>query len=234
MTISVRQEISRDLTRHPGWPLFSQNAQAQTAPAVCVVTLLWDGPTATREELFRQSTTDLIEHVRALHRATDHSMLASFVHLTAQPKSATVLHRKIWKTYALAKAPASVQRGPEVLIDCGSYVRFTSWAAVTEADIPWLIEDAMQFEIAIPLLLPKHLIIREELALDWCGRALPPGGCASYADFSWPEFAISVAGMGGVCVRRTHADRQLTVDFFAADSLAERMAQVLTPVRDGH
>jgi hypothetical protein len=231
MTTNLHQELSRDLQSNGGWPLFSVRQRTlKFSEPVCAFTVSWSSPDFDLDELARRARIGLAHRIHVLSQSLDCAVRLFFINVTRQPKSATVLHRKIWKLPALGGIPAEVQRKPEVVIDCGSHVRFASTAIVPGSSLAWLVSVHAQFDLAIPVLLPKSVEIHDHTPLEWAKVAMPPDACRSEPDFEWPEFAGMVAGMGGVCVRQTNdlATGTIDIDFFTADKAGETLAQAIT------
>lgn len=103
--------------------------------------------------------------------------------LTFQPRSAVVLHRKLWGTIPQPSLPKG-HLGSEQMIDVdGGRVRFVAAARIPNEEVRAWAESRGLFQLAVPVLLPRTPD-PSGAADTWAKLAFPPAGEAR--DFDWP------------------------------------------------
>jgi len=230
MTIRVSHELSRDLRRNDGWPNFRLSpATAHRSVALCATTVTWASENDDKAALNQQATIGTAYRVAALARELG---LVTFVYLatrTLQPNSAVIRHRKIWGSPAITSVPPSVQRWPETIAECATGIRIATMAKVPPDSVQWMLGLSEAFDGAVPLLLPASITVEHGFAEELLRAAYPPDGCRRTPDFEWASFANAIAAINGVCVRRTneYSDRRVLVDFFGANELGDRIAEIV-------
>lgn len=220
MTTSVRSEVTLDLFRNPSWPLFSARGGASSAGSLAAYTLIWSRLGEEPARLLRESSDDLgrrIAHVLERHQGVVLQVL--MVHVTPQPRSVTVLHRKIWKSPLIGAVPPEIIRGPEVQVDCGTMVRFATMATIPGSAIPWIMATMSTFDTVIPLLRRHPLPLDDQTTRLLAQAGLPPEGSAPTSDFDWPGFVQCAQQLGALSVRRVMdlAEGEVTADFFGSE-----------------
>jgi hypothetical protein len=227
--ISIRRQLSPDLVQNVNWPLFSGRPDLKNRyPSVAAYTLTWsiggDGDTFRREAA-RDLELRLVRAAEGLSCA-----LQIFVaHPTMQPRAATVLYRKIWKSLSIGVVPASAELGFENLIECVPGVRFASLANVPMVAIPWMISILQRFDVVVPLLFKLPFNIQDSSALELARIAFPPNGCSTHSNLDWAAFSCHVAMLDGFCVRYPGNIEagELSVDFFASEANMPALVRIL-------
>jgi hypothetical protein len=230
MTTSVCSEISRDLARNPGWPLFSRHgAVVSGATPLAALTVTWKCSDRDLDALLRTAATGLEHRIEKLAGTLGHVVQVLLVNLTLQPRSAAVLHRKIWRSTQVGVVPPGVTCGSEAIIDCAERVRFASVGTVPISALPWMLSVIRTFDIVVPLILRAPSPMENEIALALAKAAFPPDGCQQHSDFDWPALTERIASAGGVCLRRVEnlADGEISVDFFSADGAVNLLADTI-------
>lgn len=232
MTIRSTVELSRDLARNANWPLFRGGASDEQS--VCAVTANWRSDHSDPQLMERHVAPGVAHKIVALKSALNPQLVLYFVHKTLQPKSRIVLHRKIWKSLPYFSetrrnlVAASQKLHDEIAFDCGNRVRFSSLAEVRDEDIVQLLLDLPNFDLTVPILLPRDIRADSALAAELTKSVFPPDGCAEYSDSDWAILASITSKMGGVCVRISPIDLEgIAVDFFAADDIGEQLEAVV-------
>lgn len=231
MTTSVRTELTHDLAQSSAWPIFSSyRALDRAQERLSAVTVTWSDAEHNLDELSEASARG-IEHRIAMLTRLGYVIQLFVVSLTLQPKSAVVLHRKLWKTAPFVRMPTGVQPGPEVVIDCGNHVRFAGIMGVPKSAVEWMLSVVSLYDIVVPILKKQPINADVITARELCKAALPPDGCRQGPDFEWSSFAAYVAAQNGICMRKTDdpASGAIEIDFFgsadAIESLAEAIAE---------
>lgn len=227
---SIKKEFSSDLTRNPDWPLFSGRPDLQTpGRSVSAYTLTWTNASSDASAFLSTAADDLARRIVFSLSELRWSLQIFAANLTIQPRTATVLYRKIWNSLPLKGAPNGVEVGTENLIECDSGVRFAGVATIPPRAITWMLSAARQFDIVVPLLLPRPLELNEESALRLACIAFPTDGRRAGSKFDWAAFACSIAAAGGCCARidAGQSARHFEVDFFAAVETMPTLSQFL-------
>jgi hypothetical protein len=228
MTTSIRKELSRDLFGNAGWPLFSQRTELDCANAsLAAYTLTWKSPDSCLDELLRFSSMGIEHKVTRVIEALGYVPQVFLVHIPLQPKSATVIHRRLWKMLWRTPIPDGVTRGAESRFDCNARVRFATLGTVLTGALPWVLSAAREFELAIPILFRSPLPLDETTVATLARAGLPPDGCAS--TFDWACFVRHVSFLGGITVRQTVnlAKSEVSVDFFCSGDEMISLASVV-------
>jgi hypothetical protein len=235
MTIEMSSTLSRDLVNDPEWPLFrASTSDSVSRVPVCAFTACLRDKNRHIGGLDELAKTGIVACVEALADKFQYQLILFVFSQTLQPKSATVLWRKIWKSLDGPVPPNSIECRPEVTLDCREGVRFATTALVPISAAGWIIAYRSRSESTVPILLPKAVATDSSTALEWIKAALPPDGCRERKDldFSWPHFASLIASNGGISIRRVdeYAEGSVGVDFFGPDSQAEAIGQLLAPL----
>jgi hypothetical protein len=229
MTIRLSHELSRDLRRRDGWPNFRLSASAASSRVeLYASTFTWESDTDDKVVLNQHATIGTAYRVAALAQELELVTCMYLVTGTLQPNSAVVRHRKIWGSVSVTSIPSSIQKWPETIAECGSRIRIATMAKVPSEGVQWMLRLSETFDIVVPLLLPAAFAVDNGLPEELLRIAYPPDGCRNTSDFEWASFAEAIATKNGVCIRRTneYSDRRILVDFFAANELADRIAEI--------
>src|SRR5262249_32287402 len=99
MTTKPTREFSRDLVHNDQWPLFrARPAHEGSVDPVCAVTISWRASLTGRASLRQNVSSGLGNMLASLADKLKYSAIMYFVHRTLQPKSAIILHKRIWKS----------------------------------------------------------------------------------------------------------------------------------------
>ena len=234
MTTSVRKKLSSDLFRNAGWPLFSQRTELDCAnTSLAAYTLTWKGPDTGLDELLRFSSMGVEHTVTRVIEALGYVPQIFLMHHPLQPKSATVLHRRLWNILWHAPVPGAVTRGVETRFDCNARVRFATLGTALMGALPWVLSVAREFELAIPILFRSPLPLDETTVATLARVGLPPDGCGSV--FDWANFVRYVSSLRGITVRQTVnlAKSEVSVDFFCSGDEMTLLASVIEAHDEG-
>lgn len=113
MTIDSTVELSRDLSHHTDWPLFSNAGVAGREVALAACTLTWRKPGARPSDVIGPASAGLERLLTQLRASLGYGMHMLVVHATLQPKSAVLMHRGLWRMDVLKSMPAAIARGAE-------------------------------------------------------------------------------------------------------------------------
>lgn len=229
-TISVEKQLSADLVQNSDWPLFSGRPDLKDRYSpVSAYTLTWRSSDRDSSACLAAATHDLELRFARAAEGLGCTLQILVAHSTMQPRSATVLYRRIWKTLSMKLVPGSVEPGTETLIECASGVRFASLANVPMVAIPWMISAIQGFDIVVPLLVRRPFNIRDSSALELACIAFPPDGCSAGSKFDWAAFSCHVALLDGFCVRcgGNDAAGEFTVDFFGSEANMAALVRLL-------
>jgi len=234
MTTRVRKEMALDLSRNPSWPVFSARPSAVVPSAtLAAYTLTWKGRADDAATLLHESARELERHLARAIQRLGLVMQVLLVHQTLQPRSASVLFRRLWRSVSVPAPPPRVGRGPELQIDCEDRLRFAALASIPADAIQWMLAAMDSFEVVVPVLLRAALPLDEVSTRALASAGLPPDGCFVGSSLEWPGLVARVCEMGGIAVRRTRnlADAELAVDFFGSEADVESLARSM---EDGH
>lgn len=233
MTTSVVKRVWRDLARRDDWPLFSTSEVSKVLP-IGAVTLSWTHTGGSVQNLQREIAAAIADQLCRLSHELRLAVHVFVLQRTAQPRSAIVLYRKIWRMTGPISIPSNAKKWPESMIDCGDYIRFAGIASVPLTELPWAVSLLREYDIAIPILLPLDASINEDTSREWALAAMPPDGCRRFPDFDWPSFLTSVGIKEGVAVRyrRDNDLNMQSVDFFARDSMVSDLNRCLSDKND--
>lgn len=228
MTTRVEHQLSRDLRRNPGWPIFSRLATAPASPKLCASTVVWTEDSGNETALQRRAGAGLTNRITVFAREMGLSVLVFIATSTPQPNSTVVRHRRLWRSPMMGSVPALEKQWPEAIVECGARVRIATLAAVPASALQWMLQVNESFDSAVPVLLPSVLSLDDRAPIDLLHAAFPPDGCRPTPDFDWPEFSTTIAALGGISVRRTneYSDRRVSVDFFGLDDYASQIADL--------
>jgi len=220
MTIEIAREVSHNLFSDPVWPLFSQRKDLRSVQ-LSVCAFKWTSKEWDTNALLDSSENDIGDKIVEVSRDLKCTIQAFFMDLTLQPKSATVLHRGLWKALYGSKFPEALTRGAEVRIDCQDGVRFAALATVAPGAARFLVSVARKFDIVVPILMPVPLQLDESTPLELARLASPPDGCYRYAQFDWPRFVSHISSRGGLVVRQVVdlAHNKVSANFFFGSSI---------------
>lgn len=230
MTISIKKELSPDLVQNANWPMFSGRPDLKSrSSSVAAYTLTWKSSDKDTSAFLSAAARDLELRFGRAAEGLGCTLQIFAAHSTMQPRAATVLYRKIWKTLSMKVVPDSVELGFENRIECVPGVRFASLANVPMVAIPWMISIIDKFDVVVPLLLPLPFNIQDSTALELARIAYPPNGCSEHSSFDWAAFSCHVAMLGGVCVRPVGYSlaAEFGVDFFASEQNMPALVRIL-------
>lgn len=231
MTISIRQEVSRDLMSNPSWPLFSDRTELRNAsPKVSAYTLTWTSPDADADDLLAFSAKEIERYLAKLSEESGYVVQLLLIHLTLQPNSAVVLHRGLWKGLRSKPRSAEMAFGDESKIDCNGRVRFVALGAIrSSASLAWMVSLTREFEIVVPILTPLQLSLDRDSALAFARIAFPPDGCQANSAFDWPHFVKHISTSAGIAIRQNIdlARSEISADFFFADAHLPSLGAIL-------
>ena len=229
-TIRIEKELSADLVQNADWPLFSGRPDLKDRYSpVSAYTLTWRSSDRDTSACLAVAALDLERRFARAAEGLGWTLQILVAHSTIQPRSATVLYRKIWKTLSMKLVPGSVEAGTENLIECVSGLRFAGLANVPMVAIPWMISAIQGFGIVVPLLVRRPFNIRDSSASELARIAFPPNGCSASSKFDWAAFSCHVAWLDGFCVRCRGNDAagEFTVDFFGSEANMAALVRLL-------
>ena len=229
-TISIEKQLSADLVRNSDWPLFSGRPDLKDRYSpVSAYTLTWRSSDRDSSACLAAATHDLELRFARAAECLGCTLQILVAQSTMQPRSTTVLYRKIWKTFSMKLVPNSVELGTENLIECGSGVRFASLANVPMVAIPWMILAIQKFDMVVPLFAKRPFNLRDSSASELARIAFSPNGCSAGSKFDWAAFSCHVAWLDGFCVRCGGSDGagEFTVDFFGSEANMTALARLL-------
>lgn len=229
MTTHVEYQLSRDLRRSPGWPIFYRLADDPKSPKLCANTVVWTEDSADQVALQRRAAAGLAHRIAAITRKLRFSVFVFIATSTLQPNTAVVRHRGLWRSPLLGSVPPLDKRWPETIAECGTRIRIATLAAVPLSALQWMLQLNESFESAVPVLLPGGLSLDDRAPIDLLRAAFPTDGCHPTPDFDWPEFSTRVATLGGISLRRTneYSDLRISVDFFGDDEAASQIENLM-------
>lgn len=230
MTISIKKKLSADLVQNANWPMFSGRPDLRNRyPSVAAYTITWKSSANDTTAFLTSATKDLEFRFGRIAEGLGYTFQIFAAHSTMQPRAATVLYRKMWKTLSMKGIPGSVELGFENQIECVPGVRFASLANVPMVAIPWMISVIDKFDVVVPLLLPRPFNVQDSTALELARIAFPPNGCSAYCDFDWAAFSCHVATLGGFCVRPAGYSSvgEFVVDFFASEQDMPALVRIM-------
>jgi hypothetical protein len=229
MTTRVEYQLSRDLYRSLGWPIFYRHADAPKALKLCANTVVWADDSVDEVALQRRAAAGLAHRIEVIARKLRFSSLVFIVTSALQPNTSVVRHRGLWSSPPLGSVPALERRWPEVIAECGTRIRIATLAAVPVSAMNWMLQLNESFESAVPVLLPDDLSLDDRTPIELLNAAFPPDGCRPTSDLDWPAFSSRVATYGGISVRRTnkYSDLRVSADFFGPDEVANQIESLV-------
>jgi len=191
--------------------------------------MIWAEDSADRVAIERHVESDLATKINAVANQLDMSILIFIATRTLQPNSAAVRHFGLWRSPLLGSVPLLEKRWPETTVYCGNRIRIGTLGMVTPTALEWMLRLNNLFDVAVPVLLPRGVVLAEKEPLDLLQLAFPPQGCRPTPDFDWPRFSTRIAAIGGISLRRSndYARSRVIVDFFASDDCATKVAGLL-------